>query len=109
MILKRQKKDFFQSAQCVTVGMNQELCVQVHLEHQMLYQTLLDFIRVEKSPKPPQHDQNQPSSRSSLAEQNLHYYIKLAVALNMIIVCKARFDQEKKFMIWDLSKDLSKS
>ena len=72
MILKRQKKDFFQSAQCVTVGMNQGLCVQVHLEHQMLYQTLLDFIRVEKSQEPPQHDQNQPSSRSSLAEQNLH-------------------------------------
>ena len=45
MILKRQKKNIFQSAQCVTVGMNQELCVQVHLEHQMLYQTLLDFIR----------------------------------------------------------------
>ena len=72
MILKRQKKDIFQSAQCVTVGMNQELSVEVHLEHQMLYQTLLDFIRVEKSQKPPQHDQNQPSSRSSLAEKNLH-------------------------------------
>ena len=33
----------------------------------------------------------------------------MALALNMIIVCKARFDQQKNFMTWDLSKDLSKS